>query len=42
MKKFGVFLIISAILISMMATVNNVNTIAVEEVPEPQSIIISV
>ncbi len=40
MKKIGVFLIISAMLVSMMVAGANVNTVAANEVPEPKSIIV--
>ncbi|MDF2891953.1 MAG: hypothetical protein K0R80_2320 [Clostridia bacterium] len=41
MKKIGVFLVILVMLVSMAATSVNINAIAVDEIPEPQSIIVS-
>lgn len=38
MKKIGVLLIISVMLVSMMLTGANINTIAAIEIPEPKSI----
>jgi hypothetical protein len=38
MKKIGVFLIISAMLVSMMAMGSNINAIAAHEIPDPKVI----
>jgi hypothetical protein len=42
MKKFGIFLVISVMLVSMMFSGINTNLIAVNEVPEPGSRIVAV
>ncbi|MDF2530760.1 MAG: hypothetical protein K0Q65_341 [Clostridia bacterium] len=41
MKKISLFLVILVMLVSMVTAGNNVNVIAADEIPEPQTIIIS-